>query len=290
MPRTPKRCKRCMVHPSFRRRSPLRTGEPTPRSRASVPYPARGGCVLFAPAGLHAEPLTGHARPPVGWVHVAFRRRAARAARRVRPGPARAGPSRRDRSDPDVRAGGRRDRADRPRVALLGRPHHDDRAQGGLRRLRRGVRRLVRRADHAGGVARRAQPAEAGRQAAGRLGRAARRPRGHARRCRGAVAFGRRRRARGRRRDVDPDRGERRGGPAREVVPRSDGGGAGARLGHDQAAGRDRPRRADAPDEAGVQGLDVRHPAHAQAVAPHAGRAVRSSAGARGSRAPVRWC
>ena len=121
------------------------------------------------------------------------------------------------------------------------------------------------------------QPADAGRQAAGRLGRAAGRPGGHARRGRGAVALGRRRRARGRRRDVDPDRGERRGGLAREVVPRSHGGRTRAGLGDDPAAGRDRPGRADATDEAGSQGLDVRHPPHAAAVAPNAGRAVRSS-------------
>ena len=54
-------------------------------------------------------------------------------------------------------------------------------------------------------------------------------------------------------------------------------GRARAGLGDDPAAGRDRPGRADATDEAGSQGLDVRHPPHAAAVAPNAGRAVRSS-------------
>ena len=70
---------------------------------------------------------------------------------------------------------------------------------------------------------------------------------------------------------VDPDRGERRRGAAREVVRRSHRGGARAGRGADPPAGRDASRRTHAADAAGVEGRRVRHAADATAFVAHAG-------------------
>ena len=221
----------------------------------------------------------------------AARRRAARAARRVRPRPARARTPGRHRPDRDVLPRGRRrwGCADRDSLYWAGRV--DARREPRRHRdLRRGVRRVVPLARAVGTGA--DDRADHFRPRTGRRRRAAGRARGHGRQTAGSwrVAAD----------DDEPEPGDE--SSIRivasavevlrvEVVRGADRGGTPSRRGDDPTtspsacpssgrAGRVRRRR----------GRDVRHPSNAPPVAPDPGRAVRTLRTGRGVRGRDRSC
>ena len=188
-----------------------------------------------------------------GWLSRSGRGRGARAAGRVRAGAARSGAAGRHRPDPHFLPGGRRARPDRSDSLYWAGRVGDDRPQGGPRRLRRRLRRLVPVA-----------PADA----SSTIGSTCRRwpgrgsTGGPAGRPRGAHRSDRREwhglaeddEARSRRRGRDPDRGERGRGPAVEVVRRSVRGER-AEVGRlIRALAVRAPGTADAPDAAAPKG------------------------------------